>query len=313
MQSSQSTGTVIFAPFAFFEVRFLYYPHGSQDTDLKGEFSNMIEELKKLGLTGYEPMAYLTLLKLGDAKANEIAINARIPMGRIYNVLSSLEEARLIRVQDTRPKRYACVEPGLSLEILSKNKQEELKHAAAELDILVKDMASELSNAITINSAKCFWNVAKEEGSLELVREHILSAKKELLFFIACRDESERIKKEVMDNIKRYSEILKGLKKTIKKGVAVKVILNGDVDFSSFEDFPEIIRLLMDIGKGLDCRFAAIPATPFGIIDGENLTLEMRNPLNPGEILVIVSIRDTKLAEDFREKFFNIWEKAEAL
>ncbi len=271
----------------------------------------MIEELRKLGLTGYEPRAYLTLLKLGDAEANEIATKANIPMGRIYNVLSSLEEARLIRVQDTRPKRYACVEPGPALEMLSKNKQEEMKHAAAELDILVKDLASELSNAITINSAKCFWNVAKEEGSLELVMEHILSAKKELLFFVACRNGSERIKKEVMDNRKRSSEILEGLKKTIKKGVAVKVILNRDVDFGSIEDFPEVKRLLMHIG--LDCRLAAIPAAPFGIIDRENLMLDMRNPLNPGEILAAVSIKDTKLAEEFREKFFNIWKKAEAL
>lgn len=273
----------------------------------------MIEELKKLGLTGYEPRAYLTLLKLGDAEANELAIKANIPMGRIYDVLSSLEEARLIRVQDTRPKRYTCEEPGMSLEILAKNKQEELKNAAAELDILVNDLSSELSNAITINSAKSFWNVGKEEGSLELIRNHILSAQKELLLFIACRNGSERIRKEVMVNRKRSSEILEGLKRTINKGVAVKVILNKDVDFSSIEDFPEVKKLLMHTGKGLDCRLAAIPATPFGIIDGENITLEMRNPLNPGEILAVESIRDTKLAEEFRKRFFNIWEKAEAL
>lgn len=273
----------------------------------------MIERLKKLGLTGYEPRAYLTLLKLGDAEANELAIKANIPMGRIYDVLSSLEEARLIRVQDTRPKRYTCEEPGMSLEILAKNKQEELKNAAAELDILVNDLSSELSNAITINSAKSFWNVGKEEGSFELIRNHILSAQKELLLFIACRNGSERIRKEMIDNRERFSELFEGLKRTINKGIAVKVILNKDVDFSSIEDFPEVKKLLMHTGKGLDCRLAAIPATPFGIIDGENITLEMRNPLNPGEILAVESIRDTKLAEEFRKRFFNIWEKAEAL
>ncbi len=271
----------------------------------------MIEKLQKLGLSSYESRAYLTLLELGDAQADAIALNAKIPTGRIYNVLSNLEDAGLIHVQETRPMRYRCVEPDAALERLSENKKKELRHAAAEIETLVKEMASELSNVITIKSARSLWTVAKEKDSLELVREDILKAQKELLFFTACRTGSEMIRKELMNNRKRSSEIIEGLDKTIKNGVEVKVILNKEFDFSSIGDLSEVKQLLMHTGKGFDYRTASIPATPFGIIDGENLTLAMRNPLNPEEIFAVVSIRDSKLAEEFREKFFNVWEKAD--
>ena len=87
----------------------------------------VIEKLKKLGLTGYESQVYLALLKLGYADADEIALNAKIPMGRIYNVLSGLEEMHLVRAQETRPKRYACVEPALALSRLSNDKTGRIK------------------------------------------------------------------------------------------------------------------------------------------------------------------------------------------
>ena len=100
----------------------------------------MIEKLRKLGLTGYEAQAFVALLKLGDAEANEIANRAKIPIGRIYSVLSNLEDLRLIYAQDTRPRRYECAEPSTALERLSKNKQEEFKRACEEVEMLTNDL-----------------------------------------------------------------------------------------------------------------------------------------------------------------------------
>ncbi|VVB94877.1 HTH-type sugar sensing transcriptional regulator TrmBL1 [uncultured archaeon] len=138
----------------------------------------MLEKLKKLGLTGYESSAYLSLLKLGDAEAGEIAENAKIPMGRIYNVLSSLDEAHLIRAQDTRPRRYACVEPAAALERLSKTRHEELTQASVELENLVSDLKSELSGVEPRKPDKTFWTVAIGDESHELVRECISGSQK---------------------------------------------------------------------------------------------------------------------------------------
>ncbi len=269
----------------------------------------MIEKLKRLGLTSYESKAYLALLKLGDAEADEIAMNAKIPMGRIYNVLSTLEEIHLVRSQDTRPRKYACVDVPAALERLSKNKKEELEQKAAEIDTLISEVASELSSVSPRRHDRSFWTVAKGNESLEFMQECISGAQKELLFFFASKMRSERIKKEVLAS--RYSQIMAVLDESLSKGVETKVIFNRDVDVSSLADFPAVRQLLAHMEKKFEVRFAAIPTTPFDIIDGQNVLLQMLNPLNPEELLAVISIRDTKLAEELRKKFFTIWDNAE--
>jgi sugar-specific transcriptional regulator TrmB len=268
----------------------------------------VIEKLKKLGLTGYEAQAYLTLLKLGNAEADKIAGDAKIPMGRIYNVLSSLEEMRLVRSQDTRPRRYTCVDPSIALLRLSRNRQEELKQASAEIETLTSELSSRLSNVIPRKPDRTFWTVAIGDESHQLIRESILGSRKELLFFMASRMRSERLKKELLTN--QHIEMLNGLYEAIKKGVEVKVILNKGVDFSNIEESQVIKKLLKHLEKGFDCRLATIPTTPFDIIDGESVLLQMLNPLNPEELFAVVNIKDAKLAGELRAKFFTIWEKA---
>ncbi|VVB93554.1 HTH-type sugar sensing transcriptional regulator TrmBL1 [uncultured archaeon] len=270
----------------------------------------MIEKLKKLGLTGYEAQAYIALLELGDSEADEIASKARIPMGRIYSVLSNLEEYRLARAQETRPRRYACVEPSTALQRLMKNKHEELERTGAEMEALANDLVSELSGVKTTTSSKPFWTVAIGDKSEELLQECILGARKEILFFMASRTASERLKKKL--NIEKYPGIISSIHEALNNGTDIKVILNKDVDFSVVEDFSAIKRLLEHMGNEFNCRLAATPATPFHIIDRESVLLQMLNPLAPDELFAVVNIRDTKLAEELRKKFFAIWERAEA-
>jgi sugar-specific transcriptional regulator TrmB len=270
----------------------------------------VLEKLKKLGLTSYESSAYLALLKLVDSEADEIADNAKIPMGRIYNVLSSLEEAHLIRAQDTRPRRYACVEPAAALERLSKTRQDELTQASVELENLVSNLKSELSGVEPRKPDKTFWTVALSEESHELVRECISGSQKELLVFMAPKMNSERLKKDLMQE--NHAGVLKALYEAIKRGVEIKIILNNDVDFSLLEDYPIVKQMLAHMGDKFNCRFAAIPATPFDIIDSESVLLQMLNPISPEELFAVVNIRDTKLAKELRKKFFALWEKAEA-
>ena len=119
-------------------------------------YLDMIERLKKLGLNNYESRAYLVLLRLGNAVADEIAIEARIPMGRIYDVLSNLESARLVIIQATRPKKYLPVEPAISLKRLSVNKLNELNDRMAEKENLVNDLMSEISGIRERKSSRMY-------------------------------------------------------------------------------------------------------------------------------------------------------------
>ena len=120
---------------------------------------------------------------------------------------------------------------------------------------------------------------------------------------------SERIRNHLLRD--DHVEILDALYESIKIGVEVKVILNSGVSFDKLEDSPIIKKMMKYEGKEFECRLAAIPATPFDIIDGENVLLTMLNPLNTEELFAVINIRDAKLAEELRNKFFMIWDKAE--
>lgn len=269
----------------------------------------VLEKLRKLGLSGYEAQAFVALLKLGDAEAGEIASRANIPMGRIYNVLSNLEEFHLIRIQDTRPKKYVSVEPAVALPRLLMNKQEEFKRASTELDELVNDLTSELAGIKPKRSTKTFWTVAIGENSIDLLRECIIGARKEVLFFMASRKTSERLKHKIQ--IDKLPGVLNAIHDALEKGIDVKAILNKEVDFSEVEGSSTVRDLIMHMGTGFNCRLAAVPATPFHIIDRENVMLEMLNPLDPDELFALINIKDAQLAQELTNKFFTIWEKAQ--
>ncbi len=270
------------------------------------EKSDLIEKLKKLGLGSYESQAYLALLQMGVAEASEIALRAKIPMGRIYNVLSSLEELHLIRSQDTRPKKYGCVDTTAALDRLFENKQEELRQKEVEIKATVDELLSQLTCVVSGEPERNFWTVAKGEEALELVRESLTGAQKEILFFYPSRAASERIKKWLKKE--DYSEIITALDKSFKKEVEVKALLNKDVEFE-FEHCPVLQQLVIHLGS--DIKLAAIRTTPFILIDRQNIMLNVLNPLNPDEIFAVINIKDVKLAEELREKFFTIWNEAE--
>jgi sugar-specific transcriptional regulator TrmB len=269
----------------------------------------VLEKLKQLGLTSYEAQAYLSLLKLGDAEANEIAVDAAIPMGRIYNVLSSLEEKRLLRAQETRPKKYSGVEPSTAMERLSELRKEELKQEASQIETLANDLIFRLSDVKVNKPEKTFWTVAIGDESQELVRESIQGAKEEILFFMASKMTAERVKREILNE--KYSGIMDSILETVKRGVEVRVILNNEVDMCVLEEYPSVKELMTRLGDGFECRLAAIPSTAFDIIDMETVLLKMVNPLNPEELFAVVNVRDGKFAGELRKKFFTLWETAD--
>ena len=68
--------------------------------------------LRDLGLSEYEARVYRALLDTGPTTAKELSRASEVPMGRIYDVLASIETHGLVRAQTaSRPKKYVAVEP----------------------------------------------------------------------------------------------------------------------------------------------------------------------------------------------------------
>ncbi len=80
-------------------------------------------DLSEIGLTQNEAKAYETLLKLGKTTAAHVCKESRIPYGRIYDVLASLEEKGLAKTIPEKTRKYVPSDPKSLNEYIQKKKQ----------------------------------------------------------------------------------------------------------------------------------------------------------------------------------------------
>ena len=79
--------------------------------ELQDELSNIAESLKSLGLTKYEALVYIALLKVAGATATEIHEISGVPRASVYPVLDRLIQKNLVSVSNTSPKRFDAMPP----------------------------------------------------------------------------------------------------------------------------------------------------------------------------------------------------------
>jgi len=67
------------------------------------ERDEILGGLEDAGLTSYQADAYLTLLDMGVSPAVDVARNCSVPVPRIYDVLTELEQMGYAETLDRRP------------------------------------------------------------------------------------------------------------------------------------------------------------------------------------------------------------------
>ncbi|WP_297069712.1 HTH-type sugar sensing transcriptional regulator TrmBL1 [Thermococcus sp.] len=165
----------------------------------------IIDKLQKLGLTKYESVAYITLLKLGPSKATDVTKESGIPHTRVYDVLSSLHRKGFVDVMHGSPRLYKPVNPEVVLEKVKEefvSDIEELKGAFLELYRQVH--GEELPE---------IWTIQGFDNTLERAEYVIRTAKHEVLintpfeFLKLLREEIKRRKDVVFVIISSFEEV----------------------------------------------------------------------------------------------------------
>ncbi len=73
--------------------------------------TQLMESLRRAGLTSYESEAYLALLSERELTAEEIAKNSSIPITRVYGTLEELMQKGFARSVQSRPRRFQAISP----------------------------------------------------------------------------------------------------------------------------------------------------------------------------------------------------------
>ncbi|WP_254272014.1 TrmB family transcriptional regulator [Haloarcula marina] len=259
--------------------------------------------LRDLGLSEYEARAYRSLLETGPTTAKELSRASDVPMGRIYDVLNSLETYNLVRSQTaSRPKKYVAVEPDTALDRLLDDKKQELEAKAEQYEDIVDNLSEQLETADPVDEP--FWTAAVgPEETLDLLLERLAAADSRIV--VVGSSPARQV-----DIIEATERIVDELEAALERGVEVNLLVRPDL----FENLPaeanrEYYERLSPY-ENYNARASPNITTTFELIDDIEVCIEVPHPLGREETFGVIDLKDPDFTADISRAFDDHWAEA---
>ncbi|MCK8519110.1 TrmB family transcriptional regulator [Methanoculleus sp. 7T] len=139
-----------------------------------------IESLKSLGLTKYEALVYIGLLRVAGATATEIHEISGVPRASVYPVLDRLVQKELVSVSHTTPKRFDAIPPDRGIENLMRRIEDDAENARVALDVFYREKDSEGRG-----NQELIWTVYGEENIKTRLADMIRSAEQSVEMLVS--------------------------------------------------------------------------------------------------------------------------------
>ena len=120
---------------------------------------SIVTSLKALGLTKYEALVYIALLKVPGATASEIHEISGVPRASVYPVLDQLTDKGLVTVSQSAPKRFAAIPPDEGVAKMMGRIERDAENARDALAAIYRERLS-FGQA----NEELIWNVYGEEN-----------------------------------------------------------------------------------------------------------------------------------------------------
>lgn len=262
--------------------------------------------LRDLGLSEYEARAYRALLETGPTTAKDLSRASDVPMGRIYDVLNSLETQRLARSQTaSRPKKYVAVESDTALDRLLENKKRELEQQADQYEDIVDNLVDELDGGDPVDEP--FWTASVgEEDALDLLVER-LTAADERIVMVA----SEPVQQYDIDD--EAARVTDALEEALERGVSVSVLLTPEMVDTLPEAIGKRYREKLQTHERFETRTSPNVTGSFEVIDDTEVCIEVPHPLIEDETFAVIDLKDAEFAADVGAEFAPRWDEAREL
>ena len=261
--------------------------------------------LRDLGLSEYEARTYRALLRTGPTTAKELSRVSDVPMGRVYDVLNSLEQYNLVRSQAaSRPKKYVAVEPDTALDRLLTDKKRELEEKAEQYEAVVDDLSEELDTTEPVQGQ--FWTAAVGPAeSADLLVERLTTADERIVLVAGVS--SPQL--DIGDAGRRVTDELVA---AIERGVSVSILMTPELVDTLPESVGDRYRERLADRPSFEVRIADGVAGTCNLIDDVEVCVEVSNPLHPGEAFAMINLKDAEFAGNLRSAFDRRWATADA-
>jgi len=263
--------------------------------------------LRDLGLSEYEARAYRALLKTGPTTAKELSRVSDVPMGRIYDVLNSIEQYNLVRSQSaSRPKKYVAVEPSTALDRLLDDKRRELEEKAQQYEEIVDDLTGELETAEPVEET--FWTAAVgPDETVDLLVERLSAADSRVVMVLSTYTE------QFFDIDTVGTLILDELAGAMERGVEVRLLMRPDLVPVLPESIGQRYRESLMEHEAFSVRTSENVSGTFTLIDENEVVIEVPHPLKSQEVFAMIDLKDREFAGNVRAEFQPRWEAADEL
>lgn len=263
-------------------------------------------DLRDLGLSEYEASAYRALLQTGPATAKELSEASGVPMGRIYDVLGSIESQHLVRSQAaSRPKKYVAVEPETALDRLLEDRKRELEERADQYEAVVDELGTQLEHPAEPEEG--FWTAELgPENTIDLLLERLDAAEDHILIISGTLSSS-------FDLGDVGGQVIEHLVEALDRDVTVWMLIDAELDRELPPDVTERYANAIVEYDDFDVRVNEAIDGNITIIDRSEVCLELSNPVSPGESFAMIDLQDTSFASEVLDSFGGTWENAERI
>lgn len=262
--------------------------------------------LRDLGLSEYEARAYRALLQTGPTTAKELSQVSEVPMGRIYDVLNSIEQYNLVRSQTaSRPKKYVAVEPSTALDRLLEDKKRELAEKENQYEEIVDELTTTLDSAEP--HEETFWTAAVGPEEVDDLLVERIAAADERVVMVASTVSQQ------FDIDSLGERVAAALEEALDQGVEVSLLMRPAL----VDDLPQSVgkryRTSLSPHRNFDCRTSDDVSGTFTIVDDTEVCIEVAHPLRESDRFAMINLKDRNFAGDVKAEFEPRWEEAEPL
>jgi DNA-binding response OmpR family regulator len=146
------------------------------------EFANKASDaLGIFGLNKTQAKIYVALNVLGAASASEVASLTKIRREEVYRTMPDLEKKGLVTNKFENPKRFAAIEPRISLENLAAKRIKAFEEETAELGVKKGELIVQLENAsFRIDEEKSIESLSERDNIQKRLLQLIQKAKQQI-------------------------------------------------------------------------------------------------------------------------------------
>jgi len=182
----------------------------------------MVSQLKELGLTTHEALAYTTLLTRPDITASSLCKETNIPDSKIYYALDGLAKKGMLVIQQGNPNRYRPVAPKEAVANLKQQLTDKLDEKLKQADMLAEQLTPLHDTAEKPEELELAYIIRGQKNIVNRMKSLIEASRKEITAFIP----SIAILKEIKDPLVKAKE-----RRGVKLNIAVtpEVYTNAEV------------------------------------------------------------------------------------